>query len=76
MLVLQSQSNLNDQKLELFEGRPAGMLELKDPIERIVEMLVHVMIASQERCLEMARKTNTDKSFCREARLVYRLLTN
>ena len=49
---------------------------LKLSIEMIVEMRVHVMIASQEQCVEMARETNTDRSFCRLARLVYRLLTN
>ena len=36
------------------------LLDIQASSEIIAEMLVHVMTASQEQCVEMAGKTNTD----------------
>ena len=36
------------------------LMDIQASLEIIAQMLVHVMTASQERCVEMARKTNTD----------------
>lgn len=52
------------------------LLDIQASIEMIVNLLAHVMTASQEECVEMAEKTTTDRSFCRVASLVYCLLTN